>query len=151
MSAIITKHANATVEVFGKHYTRGQFLPFYVPRDRMPQVDEQYTIPMIIDAAKALPIALPTLEVVEPHTLRAHQRIDHGRAKAMSDDVRAKPIVVSDDNYVVDGNHRWWSHVHQNSTAIAIIRLAHDFDEAIDWLKTLPYIYEITPGTPIRN
>ena len=144
-------HATAPVDLYGHHYTPGEFLPFYVPRPAMPQVDERDTVRMLVDAANTLPIALPQLTVLDPRSLRAHQRIDHAKAASMSEAVRAKPIIVSDDNYIVDGNHRWWAHIKAGSRVIPVIRLAHDFDEAIAWLLTRPYVYTIQPTTPERN
>lgn len=148
--------ATAPMDLYGRHYRPGEFLPFYVPRERMPQVDEKDTVRMIVDAAHiALPVGgfhpLPTLEVLPPCEIRAHQRVDHRRAAAMNPAIRAKPIIISRDNYVVDGNHRWWAHVKAGSEAIPVIRLALDFDEAIRWLLGRPYVYTIRPTTPERN
>jgi hypothetical protein len=141
--------ATAPIDLYGRHYRPGEFLPFYVPRERMPQVDEKFTVRMIVDAAQGE--SLPTLEVLPPCEIRAHQRIDHRRAAAMSPAIRAKPIIISSDGYVVDGNHRWWAHVKAGSEAIPVIRLALDFDEAIRWLLDRPYVYTIRPTTPERN
>lgn len=148
MQALETR-CTTSIDEYGKHYTSGEFLPFYVPRAFMPQVDEQYTVRMLADAINGGIAAW--MKVVDPRTLRAHQRIDHARAAAMTDEVRAKPIIVSSDGYVVDGNHRWWAHVKAGSTAIATFTLQKPFQDAINWLNTLPYVYQISPTTRERN
>lgn len=145
------ERCTAPTDEFGKHYTPGEFLPFYVPRAYMPQVDERYTVKMLVDSSLVFGREQPLAKIMDPRTLRAHQRIDHARAAAMTDAVRAKPIIVSADGYVVDGNHRWWAHVKAGSTAIAVFELQQSFEDAINWLNTLPYVYQITPTTRERN
>lgn len=120
---------------------------FYVPRDHMPQVDE-VNYPDLVADARPVGVAFDT---VSPRTLKAHQRVDHAKAKAMDERVRIKPLIVSSDGYIVDGNHRWWASVHGRHEWVNVIRLAMRFDEAIAWLLTFPYVYTITPTTPERN
>jgi hypothetical protein len=93
----------------------------------------------------------PTIEVVNPKTLRAHQRVDINRAIAMPLEVKLKPTLVSIDNFVLDGNHRWWAHVHSGDEAMNVIRIGLEFDKAIDWLFEQPFTYRIKSMTPIRN
>lgn len=142
--------ATAPVDLYGRHYTPGEFLPFYVPRPAMPQIDERDYARLIADAYNH-PAAEVWLETIDPRKLRAHQRVDHARAQGMDDAIRAKPVIVSADNYVLDGNHRWWAHVHAGSKAMAVIRLGFDFDAGLHWLLGRPYVYTLTPDTPERN
>lgn len=129
-------------------YLGGEFLPFYVPRPLMPQVDEVYYPRIIADAATTPGVTFDTVPVAD---LRAHQRIDHRKAEKMDPRVRIKPIIVSNDGYIVDGNHRWWANVYAGSTWINVIRLALDFDAAIAWALERPYVYRLKPTTPERN
>lgn len=126
----------------------GHWLPFYVPREQMPQVDEMYYPRFIVDAYKGPGVVFDT---VSPSTLRAHQHVDHVRAKAMPENGRIKPLIVSADSYIIDGNHRWWASVHGNHDWVNVIRLGMNFDPAIVWLRRKPYVYEITPTTPERS
>lgn len=127
---------------------KGHWLPFYVPRELMPQVDEIYYPRFIVDAFKGPGVTFGT---IDPRGLRAHQHVYHARAKAMSEQVRIKPLIVSDDDYIIDGNHRWWASVHGNHEWVNVIRLGMPFDPALIWLRRKPYVYEITPTTPERT
>lgn len=128
---------------------KGEFLPFYIPRDRMPQIDEAYYPRLIAEATSKGPGVI--FDTVDPRTLRAHQRVDHAKAKSMPERTRIKPIIVSSDGYVIDGNHRWWANVHGNHDWINVIRLDMPFDPALIWLLRKPYVYEITPTAPERT
>lgn len=142
-------HADRDVEMFGKHYSKGEFLPFYIPRAEMPQVDEA-DLPILVHKAVVKSVE-PTFEVVSPKSLHAHQHVDIDLARKMPIEVKLKPLIASLDGYIVDGNHRWWANVHDGNQAVNIIRLGLSFEKAIDWLLTLPFVYKITPKSPIRN
>lgn len=135
------------IDMIEGHYRGGQFVPFYVPRQLMPQVDAEF-YPQFI--ASALPVGVK-LEVVTPHSLTPHQRIDHRRAKAIPLWLRMKPLIASADNYVLDGNHRWWSAQKAGDAYLNIIRINMEFDAAIAWMLNLPFVYTIDPTTPERN
>ena len=121
----------------------------YIPRALMPQVDGKF-LPQLV-ATLYQDNHNPTFEVVDPDTLHAHQRCNAARARSMPLEVALKPVLVSHDNYVVDGNHRWWYHKYNGDSPMSIIRMGLLFDDAIAWLKKQPYVYEITPATPERN
>lgn len=125
---------------YDKRYLGGQFLPFYVPRERMPQFDEAVYPQLVIDAMRWNSCQFDT---VPPLTLHAHQRIDHRKAERMDPKDRIKPMIVSGDGYIVDGNHRWWANVYSGSPFVNVIRLTDDFDSCIEWALKLPYVYEI--------
>lgn len=121
---------------------------YYIPRKEMPQVDEA-NLPELV--AKAWEYGhQPAFDVVDAHTLHAHQRVNHERALSMTEMVKLKPILVSRDGFVLDGNHRAFAHKHDNTPA-NVIRLGMDFDAALDWLFTLPFTYKLTTTTPERN
>lgn len=127
------------------HDARG----FYIPRAEMPQIDDA-DLPHLVANAFASNYK-PSFEVVDPHSLHAHQRVNHDRALAMPPGIYMKPILISADNYVLDGNHRWWSHVHRHEGVMNAIRIGLPFEEAIAWLFQQPFTYRITPATPERN
>lgn len=134
--------------LWGRKYLGGEFLPFYVPRDKMPQVDEWLYPRLVQDAYKTIGIEFIT---ANPRDLIAHQRIDHRKAESMGLRLRTKPIIVSADDYIIDGNHRWWANVYGSASWINALRLNGSFEEALSWVGSLPYVYHITPGTPERN
>jgi hypothetical protein len=135
-------------DLYGHHYLGGEFLPFYVPRPAMPQVDEKDLPRLVADAMTGPRV---DFDVVPVRGLRAHQRINHGIAQAMDPKVKLKPVIVSSDGYIVDGNHRWWAHVHAGDEWINVIRLGLSFDIAIRWVLARPYAYRLTPDTPVRD
>ncbi|MGN6818291.1 MAG: hypothetical protein ACTHJR_06425 [Sphingomonas sp.] len=132
----------------GREYKGGEFLPFYVPRPEMPQIDE-IDLPEFLDFVRNRQVDVLT-EAVDPATLRAHQRIDIDIAVKMQPQVLAKPAVVSKDSYVLDGNHRWWAHVHQHLSPMNILRIGLPFAEAIALMFAFPKTYTLVPGD-IRN
>lgn len=144
----IARAPKGGIDTLEGHYAGGRFVPFYVPRPLMPQVDEQFYPQLIADAKDYSGVAL---DVVKIDSVFPHQHIDKLRADHMDMRLRMKPILVSRDSYVLDGNHRWWANVHKGAPWISIIRIGLEFDPAIAWLRDRPYVYEITPNTPERN
>lgn len=120
----------------------------YIPRKEMPQVDE-VNLPELVALAFQSGHR-PEFAVVEPHTLHAHQKVNHARALGMPETIKRKPVLVSADGFVLDGNHRWFAHKHDGSP-LNIIRVGLSFDDALPWLFSLPFTYTLTPATPERN
>lgn len=131
----------------GLQYHGGEFLPFYVPRPVMPQIDEA-DYPAFIDFAQARGCHVEQ-ELVEPAKLRAHQRIDPIHADAMPPEVRRKPIFASADSYVLDGNHRWLLHALERSP-IHVLRLSLRFEPAVALMFEFPRTYDLA-DKPERN
>lgn len=125
----------------GRAYKGGELLPFYVPRPVMPQVDEA-AYPALLAFAKAWDIEVDLETGIDPATLRAHQRIDPIRAAEMPPEVLAKPILVSLDGYILDGNHRWLAHVHLDA-ALTAYRIDLPFEAAIRLLFDFPGTYDL--------
>ncbi len=130
------------VDPLNDHFYRGgQFAPFYVPRPIMPQVDEdQYKSLQTFGAFKGVPIHRISVDARHCH---AHQRVDHFHASMMPEEVRAKPILLSSDLYVLDGNHRWYAHVHTEDYQMAAYMIDKPFEEAIAFLFDFPGTYEL--------
>lgn len=129
------------VDEYNKRYKKGQFLPFYVPRNFMPQVDFD-KLGEVLALAVRNNISFG-FEVLNPIQLKAHQRVNIQRAVTAPPAVRATPIIVSNDNYILDGNHRWWAAVHDGVQYIAVIRMNLPFEDAIPWLLKQPCVYEV--------
>lgn len=149
MSVTLIHAPHGGIDEFGRHFKGGEFLPFYVPRPDMPQVDAADQPKLVADALKA-GIGI-SFEVEPVNALRAHQRILKERAVGMPLEVARKLIITSNDAYILDGNHRWFNRVILKKPVINSMRLALPFEQAIPWLLKLPYVYTIKPDTPIRN
>lgn len=50
-----------------------------------------------------------------------------------------KPIIVSDDNYIVDGHHRWAAHNNMN-IPIPIIKVNLNVQDLLSYLQGKPYV-----------
>lgn len=125
---------------FGHEYRGGQFLPFYVPRPVMPQIDEADFMDFIEFAnERGITVAVNYLT---PEHLHPHQRIDRIHAERMPPEVRAKTIFVSRDWYILDGNHRWALHLAEHSK-IAIFQVDLPFEEAVSLMFEFPKTYAL--------
>lgn len=129
----------------GRQRHPGAFSPFYVPRCCMPQVDES-DYPALLSYLFWTG-AEPTDVLIDPSEVRHHQRVqlDRARARAMPASVLAKPILVSNDGYVLDGNHRAAAHKYLGSPMRAI-RLDVAFEEGIRILFGFSRTYTLVPG-----
>lgn len=114
----------------------------------MPQVDEA-DLPQLVALAYVAGLA-PCFDVVSPKALRARQRADHKLAATIPTLLLRKPLLVSVDGYVLDGNHRRVGNLMHHQPC-NVIRIGLPFDKAIAWLFTLPFTYKLTSVTPIRN
>lgn len=119
----------------GARDREGRFEPFYVPRPIMPQIDvADYPALMIFLFERNVLVKHVTCD---PRTLRFHQRVSEKLVRRMSPEQEAKPILISSDLYVLDGNHREERHLEDGSEC-ACIRLGLPFGEAIDILLAFP-------------
>jgi hypothetical protein len=145
------QHAPAGgVRVSGQYFGGGWFLPFYIPRERMPQVDEA-DYPALLTFVQERGVVV-TKCVAAPALFHAHQRIDFDRAISMDEKTLSKPILTSVDYYVLDGNHRWMGHfIHH--TDLNVIKIGLEFEAALDLLFQFPKTYSYGDGNvhPIRN
>ncbi len=130
---------------FGKHYTAGEFLPFYVPRPVMPQIEEE-DFPDFIEFCAERGVEV-IVRYREPTQLRPHQRIDKFKAERMPPEVEQKTVFVSLDMYILDGNHRWMLHVIRQ-TRVPCFEIRLPFEEAIALMFAFPktYALETTSG-----
>lgn len=119
-------HAGGEIGVDYRWYKPGEFMPFYVPRPEMPQIMDNDAFRTYCDR-NAVPVIQ---QIVDPHVLRAHQRVDMARVKAIPDTVLDIPAWVSSDSYVLDGNHRWTAHARLG-IPLHILRLQLTFEPAI--------------------
>ena len=122
------------IEVPSKAETLG------VPRREMPQIDKKHMSKFIQDlAARGIKVKD---ETVHPDTLSATQgQFDKGKIAGITADIEKNgtdghhPIIVSKDDRVMDGHHRWLAHANAdkhikicrvNKPAEDLLQIMHD-------------------------
>lgn len=138
------------VRLHGQHFGGGEFLPFYVPRERMPQVDAA-DLPALFAFVERRGVAVSRC-TASPRLFHARQRIDMERVVDMDDALLAKPVLTSRDYYILDGNHRWMAHV-LSRTKMSVMKIDLAFDDALDLLFAFPKTYSYGDGDyhPVTN
>jgi hypothetical protein len=110
-------------------------MPLYSRKD-MPQVNTQ-------DLSKALSIAKSKVKVTKGMTIAGSLKASQkelipakvkGISKKYNDPSDMKPLIISKDNYIVDGHHRWGAAVYKwgKDTKIPTFRLQLKRKEAIE-------------------
>lgn len=127
--------------VNGEDYKGGEFMPFYVPRPVMPQIHYS-DYPALAEFATFRGCRVHD-GTADPMTLEFHQRVTWPDGKVVPMDQLNKPVLVSNDRYVLDGNHRLMRH-RQLKKKIKFIMLDRPFEDAIALLMAFPGTYEAT-------
>jgi hypothetical protein len=136
-------HKGGEIGVDGKQYKGGEFMPFYVPRPEMPQIDEK-DYPEFFEFVESQGWSYHQ-ENCDPKTLHFHQRVTWNSNTKITEEVLEKPILVSRDGYVLDGNHRATAHLNLGTDTPAII-LNLDFEPAIRLMFSFPKTYAYGDG-----
>lgn len=127
--------AGGLIGVDGEFRRGGEFEPFYVPRPAMPQIDEA-DYPALFDFADAQGVHWGRV-ILPPQIIHPHQRVNVDKARHMDDATLAKPILVSVEPNVLDGNHRWYAHKERN-TPVPCVQFALPFEDAVKFLFSFP-------------
>jgi hypothetical protein len=79
-----------------------------VPRENMPQITQANTMEFI-DWLENQGIVVQFLSMPVALLKSAQKNVDHGKVASLqnSPSLETKPFIVSKDNYVFDGHHRW--------------------------------------------
>lgn len=117
---------------------------FYIPRERMPQIDE-VKLAEFLEYCASVDVIVERDLCMDPFELRAHQQVDLAKCVDMPDEVLAKPVLLSSDNYVLDGNHRWLGHVIRK-TRVPALRLGIEFCHGLDLMFQFPGTYSYGDG-----
>lgn len=136
-SARRTPKAGA-VGLDGKYRRGGEYEPFYVPRRDMPQVDEGDMLDLISYITKQK--CHIVTELVGPDRLLFHQRVDESCVPPIDSPLMNKPLLVSAEGYVLDGNHRATAHKRYGTRPV-VLRLHADFTDAMRLLFSFPKTY----------
>jgi SPP1 gp7 family putative phage head morphogenesis protein len=109
-----------------------------VSRDHMPQVRKADWEEFLTYARERTTVTRE--DGVDPSSLKA---IQHEFSQERVDQIPMEklqyPILVSREGYVLDGNHRWIK-AHQTGTAIPVLRLGLDKDDALAMMRTFPQV-----------
>lgn len=124
-----------------------------IARGLMPQVDEP-DIPALLDFLIKRGVDHVAM-YVEARQLVAHQRIVPSKVRGIlraNASLLDKPVLVSSDMAIVDGNHRV-AVARVRKLAIPAVILARPFKEAVEIIFEFPRTYAYGDGAfhPVRN
>lgn len=126
--------------VTGGQYRGGEFMPYYVPRPVMPQVHERdYDALRAFAAARGCTVSTGT---ANPDDFKFRQRVEFAAGTTVSQHSFNKPVLVSLDMVILDGNHRVERH-KQCGEQVSYLMLGKPFEEAIALLMAFPGTYTI--------
>lgn len=125
--------------------SRGEFERFYIPRIEMPQIDDDDRL----IAALREKFGHVEIAEVDVRTLHQHQRVNMNRKleATIPESTMRKSIVISADNFVVDGNHRYRAHLDRREYDVKAIRIPLSFADALNWLSTQDFVTHSAPQT----
>jgi hypothetical protein len=122
------------VGINGHKYKGGEFMPFYVPRPVMPQI-EHHDLNRLIRFVRESGIWV-LRHVFAPKDLHNHQRINWDPKKV--DHQKANtPVIIAQDHFILDGNHRWYGHKIAG-TMVSAIQIGLPFEPAVALLFKFP-------------
>lgn len=98
-----------------------------IDRSEMPQIKPtEYGELVVFLAVNNIPYKAG---VIDPKLVKLHQKVDEGKAMSMAADVLRCPAVISNDYFVIDGDHRTWRH-YQLGTPLPYILIDQPFGKA---------------------
>lgn len=111
-----------------------------VPRNRMPQIDgDEYPGMLVFLGSTGIAFSAG---YIDPETCHSHQLVDVARANGMPLKFLERPVLLSKDLCVLDGNHRWYRHLIGKISDMPFIRIELPFFQAVEALETFPKTYE---------
>jgi hypothetical protein len=111
-----------------------------VPRTQMPQINrEDFADMLVFLGSHGVSFSAG---YIDPATVFSHQEVDVNKALAMPPEVLAIPTLLSKDEAIIDGNHRWCGHF-TNKTQMPFLRIETDFFSALKLLFQYPKCYEV--------
>jgi hypothetical protein len=128
-----------------KQYKGGQFMPQYVPRPVMPQIDGHDEPKFLVFAAERG--ITTTVKQIGPGLCMSRQHVDMDRVRAMPEHIQKKPVIVSNDMVILDGNHRWTRHLIDGTQMTAYI-VDLPFETAVDLMFAFPKTYDLADAGP---
>lgn len=111
----------------------------YVPRRGMPQVHSR-DYPALIRFAREQGVCV-VQDCADPRCLKYRQRVVWNPAKYRPE-TNTKPVLVSRDGFILDGNHRVFAARMERKAIIPIVLFSLPFDAAIAMLQRFAGTYE---------
>lgn len=96
--------------------TPGVYVPqnnLNIPREHMPQISDQHKM-KFIDWLENQGIIVQFLDMPVAILRSVQHDIDLKKVEKMMDSQINKPIITSNDNYVIDGHHRWIARLNRD-------------------------------------
>lgn len=119
-----------------------------IPRTAMPQILSK-DLPNFYAYAESKGVRV-TSERVKAKYLQFRQAVDKDHAAAIPKAALDKPILISSDNYVLDGNHRAAANAALGRMA-NVRRVPKPFREAIDFMFTYPGVLNLEQAQEARK
>lgn len=110
-----------------------------IPRHKMPQIPGKHVDAILKDLEAATGKRATTTEV-DPGDLKPTQGNFNkdkitGCMKSIEDGEKQYPIIVSSDNFIMDGHHRWLGHINTNQETIKVHRVDAVASELLKFLQ----------------
>lgn len=126
----------------------GQWVNNTVPRTAMPQILSS-DLPDFYEYAREKGVRI-TMQKVRAAALKFRQAIDREHAEQMPKAALVKRILISKDNFVLDGNHRAAANAALGRRA-NVARINLNFKEAIDFMFTYPKVKNLEAAQEARK
>lgn len=115
-----------------------------IPRDKMPQVDMEQLASLVLRLVK---FDVSVDETVIPLSwLQAKQCPDEFRPARWLEGALKKPLLVSQDLFILDGHHRYARLKQEGIEQCRCFVIGKPFHEAVPLLESLPEVYELGDG-----
>lgn len=120
-------------------------------RGIMPQVDNE-DIPALLGFLRENGVSV-TSGCLAPRELRGRQKVIRSKVHAMPLEATEKPVLVSSDHLVIDGNHRWMKSVVSRLECMKVFQIGLPFTEALKAIFKFPKTYAYADGRyhPIKD
>lgn len=122
-----------------------------IARGIMPQVDEK-DIPELVAFLRSSGVKV-LKTCLNPRIVRGKQKVDRTKVRAIPAVVLSKPVLISSDLFVVDGNHRWMAAIWRGLASLDAYFIQLPFKETLEAIFKFPKTYYYADGNyhPITN
>lgn len=122
-----------------------QFVPMdvypLIDRNKMPQVDDKlYPDLFVFLGEQGMTFSAG---IINPTLLKLHQEVDIQKAMNIPDHILGKPLLIAQNEFVLDGDHRAYRHF-VNKTKAPFIRIEAEFYAAYNAIMKFPGTFEVT-------
>lgn len=114
-----------------------------VPRLEMPQIAGE-DIPNLLVYLGDLGYKFDA-GVMDPNAMQVHQAVNWDKARAITQHplLMRKPVILTKEPAIIDGNHRHAAHVLMKSPKMGFIKLDMSFEDALVLLNSFPFAQNV--------